>query len=148
MIIFLQIYTYLKNGDQICYKTNDITGYNGENYYYDTIGDQGWAYFKDETNDECHFVFFDPTKCTMDWEQMSVTGMKQGMAESFLNYDNEKILMFEFGNFVDSDDQGSIQISFYEIGSIEQNDKDDYDENAFVIGFRITALILFAFILI
>ncbi|KRW98150.1 hypothetical protein PPERSA_09090 [Pseudocohnilembus persalinus] len=98
----------------------------------------GCAYLKDETNDEGHFVFFDPTKCTMDLEDLGDgTGMKQGMAGSFLDYDDKKILMFEFGNYVVSNDQGSIQISFYEIVSIKQNDKDDDDdENAFFIGFR------------
>ncbi|KRW98147.1 hypothetical protein PPERSA_09087 [Pseudocohnilembus persalinus] len=76
------------------------------------------------------------------------TGIKEGMTGSFLDYDNEKILMFEFGNLLDSSNQETIQANLYQIGSIKLNDKDDDEGNAFIIGFKTIAVIFVALVLL
>ncbi|KRX04455.1 hypothetical protein PPERSA_00224 [Pseudocohnilembus persalinus] len=143
----LSIYTYSKDGNKICSKTINIDSYNSRNYYYGIIGDQGWAYLQDSYN-EGHFILFDPIQCSINLNNIGdSTQLSNGIVGSFVDQEYEKILMFEFGNQIDSFDQVSIKGNLYEIQPYELNDKDD-EKAAFIIGLQTIIFILFLLALI
>lgn len=74
------IYTFNKDGEQICAKINDITGYNNQWYYYGIIGNKGWIYIADYLTLKGNFGFFDPNNCTLDLDSFVTSGLYVGIA--------------------------------------------------------------------
>ncbi|KRW98152.1 hypothetical protein PPERSA_09092 [Pseudocohnilembus persalinus] len=135
----LSINTYSKDGDEVCSKIIDITGYDAEYFSYGIIGNAGWAYLKDTDNYEGHFILFNPKKCSMDMKTISDgTDIIIGIAGSLLDYENKKIYMFEFGNWYDFSVQKCVQAQLYQIGSVQFYDKD----SAFVLEFKAVLVFL------
>ncbi|KRX09836.1 hypothetical protein PPERSA_02708 [Pseudocohnilembus persalinus] len=150
----LLINTFSKNGDEICSELIDITGYESKNNYYGIFGDFAWFYLQDSKNQEGHFLLFDPEICSMDLSSIGPgTGLTDGMAGGFMDYDNEKIFIVEFGNLLKNSAQKIIQSNLYQIGSLKLDEKEDKDENedngySFILEFQAISAIFIALIMI
>ncbi|KRX03270.1 hypothetical protein PPERSA_03385 [Pseudocohnilembus persalinus] len=122
----LMIYTYNMDGENICAKLNDITGYHNQWYYYGIIGNQGWIYLADSLNLEGHFGLFDANQCILNTENLVNTGIFNGVAGSLIEGENQQVCIFEFGN--SDGEQESYQVMLYRIGSFEGEEEDDFLE--------------------
>ncbi|KRX06556.1 hypothetical protein PPERSA_10414 [Pseudocohnilembus persalinus] len=137
----LMIYTFGKDGKQICQNIYDLKDYLNYNYYYDIHGDQGWLYLQDKVNKEGHFTLFDPKNCSVNLKKLSGTEIFLGLAGSFLDQKNREILMIELGSLKDSTKQESYQGMMYKIGKFE-NKKDDDDNQAVIVGVQFLGFII------
>ncbi|KRW98151.1 hypothetical protein PPERSA_09091 [Pseudocohnilembus persalinus] len=154
----LLVYTFGKDGNKICSELIDITGYNSQSYLYGILGDQGWIYIDNQQQNEGHFLIFNPKKCQMDFKNIGEgTGLKEGMAGSFMDYDNEEILMLEFGNSIDSSNklrflsdssQKSLQANLYVIGSVKYEKGDDQSDDANNLRFNLWIAVILGFYMI
>ncbi|KRW98145.1 hypothetical protein PPERSA_09085 [Pseudocohnilembus persalinus] len=140
----LMLYTFGKDGDEICYEIIDISGYYGFNYYYGIHGNKGWIYLQDTTNQQGYFALFDPEICTLNLKKMTGTSIYQGSAGSFVDFQGEKILVFEYGNLVDVGKQKNVQGKIYRAGFLEV----DEDVWARLLGFQVFVGFLLVFSLV
>ncbi|KRX00560.1 hypothetical protein PPERSA_04581 [Pseudocohnilembus persalinus] len=156
----LIIYTYQKDGNEICLEKIDINGYYNLNYYYGIHGNKGWIYLQNSLVQQGYFALFDPQTCQLSTTGSMQTSIHQGMAGSFYDIENEKILILEIGNQLDTENQDNMQSNIYQIGTFDNgkeknknknNEKEDDtgdDANAYNIRFQGLVALIGLFILI